>query len=130
MTSPWEPTPLREQAERRKILAFLKAALSLIRSMISLGDSASKARVGAKVFMLMKTRVIRELQWLRYDLSRELCGIMVLILLELLGIEETVSQAQELLEQWLGDQQGWKGIVEDEIHRMVSPLYQNLGFPS
>jgi hypothetical protein len=98
--------------------------------MISSRDSASKARVGAKIFMLIGTRVMPELQWLRDELSREPRGVLVLIVLDLLDMEESASQARDLLGQWLGDQWGWKGIVEEEVHRMVSPLYQTLGFPS
>jgi hypothetical protein len=91
--------------------------------MISSRDSASKARVGAKIFMLVETRVMPELQWLRDELSRELRGTLVSIVLELLSMEESIDQARDLLGQWLSDQNGWKGVVEEEIHRKVSFLY-------
>jgi hypothetical protein len=90
--------------------------------MISSQDSASKARVGAKIFMLVDTRVMPEVQRLRDELSREPRGTLVSIVLELMNMEESVSQARDLLGQWLGDQIGWKGIVEEEIHRKVSVL--------
>jgi hypothetical protein len=91
--------------------------------MISLQDSTGKSRVSAKTFMLVETRVMPEIQWFRDDLSRELCGILVSIVLELLSMEESFSQARGLLGKWFGDQGGWKGIVEAEIHRTVSLLY-------
>jgi hypothetical protein len=90
--------------------------------MISSQDSASKARVGAKIFMLVDTHVMPEVQRLRDELSREPRGTLVSIVLELMNMEESVSQARDLLGQWLGDQTGWKGIVEEEIHRKVSGL--------
>jgi hypothetical protein len=73
--------------------------------------------------MLLETRVIPELQWIRQDLSRELCGVSVLVVLELLSIGESTNQAQGLLAQWLGDQGGWKGVVEEELHRMASDCH-------
>lgn len=120
MTSPWRQTPLREQAERRKLLSFLKAILSLLRSFNQSSESGSAARVGAKTFSLLETRVVHEIEWLREDHAQELRGVLVSVVIELLCVEDSRERARYLFEHWLGDAGKWKESAEGEIRRVVS----------
>ncbi|KIM28069.1 hypothetical protein M408DRAFT_147787 [Serendipita vermifera MAFF 305830] len=119
LASPWRPTPLREQVERRKLLSFLKASLSLLRSFAQSSESGSAGRVGTKTFEILETRLMPEMRWLRDDLSQELRGILITTVLELLYIDDTTERARYLIEQWLGGDSHWKEGVETEVRRLI-----------
>lgn len=74
----------------------------------------------AKIFNILHTRVLPELQTLSEDLSMESRSNVVSIVLELLQGELEEYQGVLLLRQWISDQNEWRESFHQELKRIVS----------